>query len=47
MQPKKPEIEGYYDIEIELFSNLTQKKIVYVLKNKKKFELNQLKNESR
>ena len=44
---EKPEIEGYYDIEIELFSNLTQKKIVYILKNKKKFQLNQLKNESR
>ncbi len=44
---EKPKTEGYYDIEIELFSNLTQKKTVYILKNKKKFQLNQLKNESR
>ena len=41
---KKSEIEGYYDIDIELFSNLTQKEFVYVLKNKKKDQLNQLKN---
>lgn len=44
---KKPELEGYYDIEIELFSNLTQKEFVYVLKNIKKDQLNQLKNEPR
>lgn len=44
---KKPEIEGYYDIDIELFSNLTQKEFVYVLRNKKKDQLNKLKNESR
>ena len=44
---KKPELEGYYDIDIELFSNLTQKEFVYVLKNKKKEQLNKLKNEPR
>ena len=44
---EKPELEGYYDIEIELFSNLTQKEFVYVLKNKKKDQLNQLNNDSR
>ena len=44
---KKPKLEGYYDINIELFSNLTQKEFVYILKNKKKDQLNQLKNESR
>jgi len=44
---KKPKLEGYYDIDIELFSNLTQKEFVYILKNKKKDQLNQLKNESR
>ena len=37
---EKPEVEGYYHIEIELFSNLTKKKFVYVLKNKKKDQLN-------
>jgi rod shape-determining protein MreC len=44
---KKPKLEGYYDIDIELFSNHTQKEFVYILKNKKKDQLNQLKNESR
>ena len=44
---KKPKLEGYYDIDIELFSNLTQNEFVYILKNKKKDQLNQLKNESR
>lgn len=44
---QKPELEGYYDIDIELFSNLTQKDFVYILKNIKKDQLNQLKNESR
>jgi rod shape-determining protein MreC len=44
---QKPELEGYYDIDVELFSNLTQKKFVYVLKNTNKDQLNQLKNESR
>lgn len=44
---KKPELEGYYDIDIELFSNFTQKEFVYVLKNKKKEQLNELKNEPR
>ena len=44
---KRPKVEGYYDIDIELFSNLTQKEFVYVLKNKMKDQLNQLKYESR
>ena len=44
---KRPKLEGYYDIDVELFSNLTQKEFVYVLKNKMKDQLNQLKNESR
>ena len=30
---QKPELEGYYNIDIELFSNLTQKDFVYILKN--------------
>ena len=42
---QKPEFEGYYDIEIELFSNLTQKEFVYILKNMKKGQLNKLKSE--
>ena len=36
----RPEFEGYYDIEIELFSNLTQKEFVYIIENK---NLNQIK----
>ena len=44
---QKPEFEGYYDIDIELFSNLTQKEFVYVLKNRNKEQLKQLNNESR
>ena len=39
---EKPKLEGYYDIEIELFSNLTQKEFVYVVKNKKIDQLKQL-----
>ena len=31
---ERPEFEGYYDIDIELFSNLTQKEFVYIIKNK-------------
>lgn len=42
---QKPELEGYYDIDIELFSNLMQKEFVYILKNIKKDQLNQLKSE--
>ena len=42
---QKPEFEGYYDIDIELFSNLTQKEFVYILKNMKKGQLNKLKSE--
>ena len=30
----RPKFEGYYDIDIELFSNLTQKEFVYIIKNK-------------
>ncbi|MEC7172929.1 MAG: rod shape-determining protein MreC [Bacteroidota bacterium] len=44
---KKPELEGYYDIDVELFSNLTEKEFVYILKNINKDQLNQLKNEPR
>ena len=36
---ERPEFEGYYDIDIELFSNLTQKEFVYIIKNK---NLNQI-----
>ena len=39
---EKPKLEGYYDIEIELFSNLTLKEFVYVVKNKKIDQLKQL-----
>ena len=39
---KKPEFEGYYDIEVDLFSNLTQKEFVYVLKNKDLDEIKKL-----
>lgn len=42
---EKPELEGYYDIDIQLFSNLTQKEFVYVVKNKKIDQLKQLDNE--
>ena len=31
---ERPKFEGYYDIDIELFSNLTQKDFVYIIKNK-------------
>jgi rod shape-determining protein MreC len=31
---ERPKFEGYYDIDIELFSNLTQKEFVYIIKNK-------------
>ncbi|MEC8636047.1 MAG: rod shape-determining protein MreC [Bacteroidota bacterium] len=44
---KRTELQGYFDIDIELFSNLTQKEFVYVLKNKNIAQLNELKNESR
>ena len=44
---KRTELQGYFDIDIELFSNLTQKEFVYVLKNKNLAQLNELKNESR
>ena len=44
---KKPELEGYYDIDIKLFSNLTKKEFVYVLKNRNKEQLIELNNESR
>ena len=37
----------YFDIEIELFSNLTQKEFVYVVKNKKIDQLKQLIYEQR
>tara|TARA_B100001057_G_C22634275_1_gene865617 strand:- start:168 stop:983 length:816 start_codon:yes stop_codon:yes gene_type:complete len=30
----RPKFEGYYDINVELFSNLTQKEFVYIIKNK-------------
>jgi rod shape-determining protein MreC len=42
---KKPELEGYYDIKVKLFSNLTQKEFVYIVKNKKNDQLKQLKFE--
>ena len=44
---EKPELEGYYDIDIKLFSNLTKKEFVYVLKNRNKEQLIELNNESR
>ena len=44
---EKPEFEGYYDIDIKLFSNLTQKEFVYVLKNRNKEQIIDLNNESR
>lgn len=44
---EKPELEGYYNIDVELFSNLTQKEYVYVVKNRNIKQLKQLKNESR
>jgi rod shape-determining protein MreC len=31
---ERPKFEGYYDIDIELFSNPTQKEFVYIIKNK-------------
>jgi rod shape-determining protein MreC len=31
---ERPKSEGYYDIDVELFSNLTQKEFVYIIKNK-------------
>ena len=31
---ERPKFEGYYDIDVELFSNLTQKEFVYIIKNK-------------
>jgi rod shape-determining protein MreC len=43
---QKPELEGYYDISVSLFSNLTQTTYVYVLEHKKLNQLKQLKNES-
>jgi rod shape-determining protein MreC len=42
---KKPQLEGYYDIDIELFSNLTQKEFVYIMRNNKLDQLKQLNNE--
>ncbi len=43
----KPKLEGYYDIDVELFSNLTLKEFVYVVRNKKIDQLKQMNNESR
>ena len=42
---KKPDFEGYYDIDVELFSNLTQKEFVYILRNNQLNQLKQLNNE--
>jgi len=44
---EKPEFEGYYNIDVELFSNLTQKEYVYVVKNRNINQLKQLENESK
>jgi len=44
---EKPELEGYYNIDVELFSNLTQKEYVYVVKNRNINQLKQLENESK
>ena len=44
---EKQEFQGYYDIDIKLFSNLTQKEFVYVLKNRNKEQIIDLNNESR
>ena len=40
---KKPELEGYLNIDVELFSNLTEKKFVYVIDNIKIDQLKALK----
>ena len=42
---KKPELEGYLNIDVELFSNLTEKKFVYVIDNIKIDQLKALKYE--
>ena len=41
----RPEFEGYYDIEIELFSNLTQKEFVYIIENKNLNQIKKLNND--
>jgi len=37
-------LENYYDIDIELFSNLTQKKYAYIIENKTSKEIKDLEN---
>ena len=41
----RPGFEGYYDIEIELFSNLTQKEFVYIIENKNLNQIKKLNND--
>lgn len=41
----KPKTEGYYNIEVDLFSNLTRKEFVYVIKNKALDEIKKLKKD--
>ena len=38
----QPKTEGYYQIEVDLFSNLTQKEFAYVIKNKDLDEIKKL-----
>ena len=38
----QPKTEGYYQIEVDLFSNLTQKEFAYVIKNKDLHEIKKL-----
>ena len=38
----QPKMEGYYQIEVDLFSNLTQKEFAYVIKNKDLDEIQKL-----
>ena len=38
----QPKTEGYYQIEVDLFSNLTQKEFAYVIKNKNLDEIKKL-----
>ena len=41
----QPKTEGYYQIEVDLFSNLTQKEFAYVIKNKDLDEIKKLTND--
>ena len=42
---ERPKFEGYYDIDIDLFSNLTQKEFVYVIKNRNIDQIKKLNND--